>query len=85
MYARDVDHLLDLIKTTPDQSPSSFLEDSSYAAHLYDHSDLRRLKSAMQGDPDPDAMERWSLSAGEWREQVAMALAAVTASKRRQG
>ncbi|GEM_PF-872628 len=85
MYARDYDHLLELIKENPDATPSTFLGDSSYASWLYDHSDLRRLKSAMQGDPDPEAMERWDLSAGLWREQVAMALAALTKKRQRAG
>ena len=83
MYAKDLDHLLELIKTNPETAPSSLREDSSYASHLYDHCDLRRLKSSMQGDPDPEAMESWGLTAGTWREQVAMALEAVTEAKRR--
>lgn len=84
MYARDHDHLIQLMRQNPDVPPSTFLGDSSYASHLYDHGDLRRLKSAMQGDPDPEALNRWDLSPGLWREQVAMALAALTKKRERE-
>ncbi len=78
MYARDHDHLIALMREHPETTPSTFLGDSSYASHLYDHSDVRRLKSTLQGDPEPKALERWGISPGIWREEVAMALAALS-------
>lgn len=78
MYARDHDHLIKLMRENPEATPSTFLGDSSYASHLYDHSDVRRLKSTLQGDPDPEALQGWDISPGIWREQVAMALAALS-------
>ena len=84
MYARDYDHFIELMSQNPDATPSTFLGDSSYASHLYDHGDVRRLKSTMQGDPDPEVLERWDLSPGLWREQVAMALAALTRKRQSQ-
>ena len=77
MYAQDHDHLIELMRKNPEATPSTFLGDSSYASHLYDNTDVRGLKTLMQGDPDPEAMQRWDLSSGLWREQVAMALAAL--------
>ncbi|WP_300669055.1 hypothetical protein [Desulfoluna sp.] len=81
MNARNYDHLLELMRENPDATPSTFLEDSSYSSWLYDHSDVRRLKSAMQGDPEPGDLQRWDLSPGLWREQVAMALGALKRKK----
>lgn len=69
------------LKADPETIPSALLSDDSFASWCYDHLTLRELKSAFQGDPDPDVCETWRLNHREWRAQVEMALIAVAASR----
>ena len=69
------------IQNDPLASPSTFLGDDSYAAWCYDNLSLRALRTAFQGDADPEACQRWSLSPREWRRQIEMAIIALSAAK----
>lgn len=76
MYAKTANHLRRLIREFPDESPSVFLPDDSFAAHCYDRLSARELKSAFNRDADPAECRMWRLSPAEWRENVEMALVA---------
>ena len=76
MYAKNANHLKELIYANPDDMPSSFLLDSSFAAHCYDKHDLRFLKSAFHRDADPAECDAWNLTRVEWKEQIEMAYVA---------
>ena len=76
MNARTADELERLLAAHPEASPSVFLEDGALCAWLYDHLTIGQLKAAFQRDADPELCHRWRLSAIEYKEQVAMALAA---------
>ena len=69
------------LRKDPTASPSLFLSDDSYAAWCYDHLSLRELRSAFEGDADPDACRQWSLSPREWRIQIEMAIIARSAAQ----
>ena len=76
MYADTLDDLKTLISRSPQTSPSVFLRDDSFAAYCYDAMSVAELSSAFQRDPDPDQCRHWALSATQWKDQVAMAMAA---------
>ncbi len=76
MNARTADELNRLLAAHPEASPSAFLEDGALCAWLYDHLTIRQLKAAFHRDADPELCHRWHLSALEYKEEVAMALAA---------
>lgn len=80
MTASTPDELRDMIAAEPDTSPSIFLADDSLASRLYDHMSLREVRSAFERDPDPDDCKQWRLSGLEWKNQVAMAIIALTAA-----
>ncbi|MCJ7830823.1 MAG: hypothetical protein MUP74_05490 [Desulfobacterales bacterium] len=67
----------------PQALPSSLLADDSFAAWCYDNRSLRELRSAFQGDADPEECVHWNLSALEWKAQVEMALIARAATHHR--
>ncbi|MDJ0783611.1 MAG: hypothetical protein QNJ22_16670 [Desulfosarcinaceae bacterium] len=73
--------LSDAIRRDPQASPAAFLADDSFAAWCYDHCSLRALRSAFEGDADPAACRRWSLSPREWRTQIEMAIIALAAAR----
>lgn len=81
MYADTLDDLKTLISRSPETSPSVFLQDDSFAADCYDRMSIAELRSAFQRDPDPDQCRQWALSATQWKDQVAMALAARKAAE----
>lgn len=85
MYARNADHLRTLILENPNEHPSIFLYDSSFAAACYDHKTLRELKSAFHRDADKEECRDWGLSPAEWKEQVEMALVVLETIKKRTG
>lgn len=76
MYAKTANELRRLILDNPDQMPSTFLLDSSFAAWCYDRKTTRWLKSAFNRDADPDDCQRWNISRSEWKENIEMALLA---------
>ena len=63
-------------------SPSTYLTDDSFAAWCYDHLTLKEARSAFERDADPDECEQWGLTALEWKNQVEMAIIALTAAAR---
>jgi hypothetical protein len=82
MYARSPEELKKLLIAHPGESPSTYLDDSSYAAWCYDHLTRRELKSAFQRDADPDACMAWGLSVLEFKRQIEMAWIARMAAHR---
>lgn len=84
-YARNAEELRELIRKFPEENPSVFLSDESFAAACYDKKNLRELKREFNGDADTDACEKWQLSASEWREQIEMAMIAIQATLRNAG
>lgn len=83
MYASTADRLSELIKENPDDMPSTFLMDSSFASYCYDKRTLKWLKSAFNRDADPEECKRWQLSGSEWKENIEMALIAKKAAVKR--
>jgi hypothetical protein len=73
-YATTARALRALMAEYPDENPSVFLRDDSFAAYCYDRLTVKELKSAFNRDPDPDDCIRWNLSPLEWKENVEMAL-----------
>ena len=80
MYAKNAAHLKELILGNPDALPSSFLRDSSLAAHCFDRHSIRYLKSAFHRDADPEECEQWRITPVEWKENVEMAYMARVAT-----
>ncbi len=76
MYAATADQLTQLIKENPDDMPSTFLMDSSFASYCFDKKTLKWLKSAFNRDADPEDCEKWYLSRSEWKENIEMAFIA---------
>lgn len=72
--------LMTAIRQEPQASPSTFLGDESFAAWCYDHLTLNELRSAFEGDADPEDCRQWGLSPREWRIQIEMAIIALTAA-----
>ena len=83
MYAKDTKTLRRLIKENPDESPSVFLSDDTFAAECYDSRTIRELKSAFHRDADPEECEVWGLSPSEWKENIEMALTALRAAQKK--
>lgn len=79
MNASTPEELRALVAAEPGTSPSVFLSDDSMAAWYYDHLSLREVRSAFERDPDPDECKKWDLSGLEWKNQVEMAIIALTA------
>ena len=82
VFADNVKELRKMIRTHPDESPSTFLRDDSLASYCYDHRTPKELKSAFNRDADPEECRRWRLSPSEWKENIEMALVALSAKKR---
>jgi hypothetical protein len=82
MYAQTPEELKRLLAAHPGGSPSTFLDDSSYAAWCYDHLTRRELKSAFHRDADPEACAQWGLSAIGFKQQIEMAWIARTIARR---
>ena len=80
MFAADLDELKKLIIENPDEMPSSFLRDDSFAAYCYDRLTTLEIKSAFNRDADPDECRKWGISSMEYKEELAMAFAARKAS-----
>lgn len=76
MYARNADELRQLISEHPDEYPSIFLFDGSFAAACFDNKTAGELKTLFHGDPDPDDCRKWNLSSAGWKENIEMALIA---------
>ena len=85
MYAKNAEELRQLISTHPNESPSVFLSDGSFAAACYDTKTPRELRSSFHGDADPDECHTWNISAAEWKEHIEMALVALEAVNKRKG
>jgi hypothetical protein len=83
MYAKNASHLKELILSNPDDLPSSFLRDSSFAAHCFDKHSIRYLKSAFHRDADPDECSTWNINPSEWKENVEMAYMAKVATEKK--
>ena len=81
MFAVNAKELRKLIQDHPEESPSTFLRDQSFAAHCYDTRTPRALKSAFNRDADPEECKKWRLSPVEWKENIEMALIALGARK----
>jgi hypothetical protein len=69
------------IRQDPQAIPATFLDDDSFAAWCIDHLSLRELRSAFEGDADPEVCRQWRLSPREWRIQIEMAIIALTAAR----
>ena len=80
MTATSGDELRKMMASEPQASPSAFLSDHSLAAWYYDHLSLPEARSAFERDPDPDECKKWGLTGLEWKNQVEMAIIALTAS-----
>ena len=74
LFAKTSNELRRLIAENPDENPSVFLRDDSFAADCYDHMSVKELKSAFNRDADPDDCAKWNLSPSEWKENIEMAL-----------
>jgi hypothetical protein len=83
MFAKNARELRKLIQDHPEESPSLFLRDDSFAAHCYDNRTPKALKSAFHRDADPEECWKWRLTAVEWKENIEMALIALNARSRR--
>ena len=81
MPVKTPDELRDCLSDDPQASPAGFLSDDSFAAWCYDHRTLREMRSAFQRDADPEECRSWGLSRMEWKNQVAIAVIALEASK----
>jgi hypothetical protein len=81
MYAKNANELKDMIRSNPGELPSSFLMDSSFAAHCFDKHSVRYLKSAFHRDADPDECEQWNITRSEWKENIEMAFIAKVATE----
>lgn len=84
MYATTANQLTELINKNPDQMPSTFLMDSSFASYCYDKKSIQWLKSAFNRDAEPLDCEKWNISRSEWKENIEMALIAKKASQKSQ-
>jgi hypothetical protein len=82
MYAQSPEELKALLAAHPGQSPSTFIDDSTYAAWCYDHLTRRELKSAFHRDADPEVCREWGLSALQFKRQVEMAWVARMVARR---
>lgn len=51
------------------------IPDNTFAAACYDQNTVEELMEALSNGPDEQDMRDWSLTADEWRAQVALALA----------
>jgi hypothetical protein len=80
MPAATSEDLRHMMAAEPQASPSTFLSDDSLAAWYYDHLSLREARSAFERDPDPDECKKWGLTGLEWKNQVEMAIIALTAA-----
>lgn len=78
MFAGNADQLREMIAQNPDVSPSTFLRDDSLAAYCFDKKTPRQMKSAFNRDADPEECESWGLSPSEWKDNIEMALVALT-------
>lgn len=83
MYAKNANDLRVLIRNNPQDMPSTFLSDSSFASHCYDKRSVKWLKSAFNRDADPEECENWRLTPVEWKEHIEMALVAKLATEKR--
>ena len=82
MVAKDTETLRRLLKENPDESPSVFIADDTYAAKCYDSRTIKELKSAFHRDADPEECETWRLSPSDWKENIEMALIALRAAQK---
>ncbi|PIE70977.1 MAG: hypothetical protein CSA22_04395 [Deltaproteobacteria bacterium] len=74
--AADTEHLLKLVNAYPNEYPSFFLADDSFAFHCYQQYSLMDLDAKLKmADMDADC-KTWNLSPDAWKEQVKMALIA---------
>ncbi len=76
MYVKNADELRMMIKENPEETPSAFLRDDSFAAKCYDRGTVRELRAAFNRDADPEDCDQWGLSSSEWKENIEMALVA---------
>ena len=76
MFADSLDELKEMMAKAPDTSPSVFLRDDAFSAWCYDRMSIVELRSAFERDADPEQCRKWGLTATQWKDQVAMALAA---------
>lgn len=81
MFANTANELRRLIADYPDENPSIFLRDDSFAADCYDRMTVKELKSAFNRDADPDDCIKWNLSPAEWKENIEMALISLVKRK----
>jgi hypothetical protein len=54
----------------------SRIEGNTFAAACYDMNSIAELEESLQGDADRTDCENWSITPGEWRSQIELALAA---------
>jgi hypothetical protein len=83
MPASTPEQLMDCLADDDQANPSLHLYDDSLAAWFYDHWSLSELRTAFEGDADPQQCEQWELSALEWKTQVEMAIIALSAAHAR--
>lgn len=83
MPASTPEQLRTFLEHTDGDNPSIHLYDDSLAAWFYDHCSLTELRSAFNGDADPQQCAQWGLTALEWKAQVEMAIIARSAANTR--
>jgi len=77
LYAKNSKELRKMIKQNPDEYPSTFLSDDSFASACFDSKTIKELKSAFNRDAEPDDCIKWGISSNEWKENIEMALIAL--------
>jgi hypothetical protein len=53
-----------------------YVASGSFAEACYDQNSIAELELALQGDADQGDMDEWRITAAEWRQGIALALAA---------
>ena len=53
------------------------IAENTFAAACYEQNSVEELQSALEGAADVGEMMRWGLTSQEWREQIALAIAAL--------
>jgi hypothetical protein len=52
------------------------IDDNTFAAACYDQNSIADLEQCLINGPDKTDMRTWNITAGEWMEQIQLALAA---------
>ena len=72
-FARNAEELDALVEANPDQYPTEFIEEGSFADHLMNTHSLIELTALSKMPADADQMAQWCLTDDQWSEQVTLA------------